>query len=125
MQFIGFVVVVAMLVALLRNSDLTRKDIMATQDKIDELTADVASLTTVTESAIALIDGLADQIENAGDDEEELGAIVDTLRSSRDRLAAAVAAHTPADGENGADTTTEPAGEDTTAGGEGEDSVSG
>ncbi len=68
-------------------------------DKFDELVAEVESLTTVTEGAVALIDSLRDQLVDAADDPEQIAAIVASLDSSRSKLAAALATNTDADGE--------------------------
>jgi len=60
------------------------------------LTAEVARNTSVDESAIALLTGLAAQIEALKTDPVALQALADTMRGSSDALAAAVAANTPA-----------------------------
>ena len=63
-------------------------------DKFDVLVAEVTALTDVVDSAIAMIDGLAAQIEDCKDDPEQIAAIVANLQTQRDALAAAVAANT-------------------------------
>ena len=68
-----------------------RSDLMS---KFDVLTEEVAALTDVVASAVAVIDNLATQIEDAKDDPEEIAAIVADLRAQKDALAAAVAANT-------------------------------
>ena len=60
------------------------------------LTAEVERNTTVDESAIALLTGLAAQIEALKTDPAALQALADTMRGSSDALAAAVLANTPA-----------------------------
>jgi len=60
------------------------------------LTAEVARNTSVDESAIVLLTGLAAQIEALKTDPVALQGLADTLRGSSDALAAAVAANTPA-----------------------------
>ncbi len=60
------------------------------------LQAEVERNTTVENSALALIQGLAAQITAAGTDPVKLKAITDQLTSNDDALAAAVAANTPA-----------------------------
>jgi len=60
------------------------------------LTVEVARNTTVDESAIALLTGLAAQIEALKTDPAALQALADTMRGSSDALAAAVLANTPA-----------------------------
>lgn len=68
---------------------------------LDNLTAAVTRQTTVEQSAITLIQGiakqLADLIANSGNtvDPAALQAIVDQMGSSEDALAAAVTANTP------------------------------
>jgi hypothetical protein len=63
---------------------------------IDDLTAQVAANSTVEGSALTLIQGLADQLKNAGTDSGKLAALQNQLKASADRLAEAVAANTPA-----------------------------
>lgn len=65
--------------------------------ELDALTAEVAAVTTVEQSAIALINGLAAQLAAAGTDPAKLQALHDSLAASSTALAAAVAANTPAD----------------------------
>ena len=60
------------------------------------LTAEVERNTTVDESAIALLTGLAAQIEALKTDPVALQALADTMKGSSDALAAAVLANTPA-----------------------------
>ena len=64
--------------------------------ELDTLSAQVAKNTTVEESAVALIQGLAQQIRDAGTDPVKLKALTDSLSGSATALAAAVAANTPA-----------------------------
>jgi hypothetical protein len=71
------------------------------QGKEDELMADLTALTaqvaqntTVEQSAVTLIQGLAAQIAAAGTDPAALQALQDQLKVSADALAAAVAANT-------------------------------
>lgn len=63
---------------------------------LSALTAEVERNTTVDESAIALLTGLAAQVESLKTDPVALQALADTMRGSSDALAAAVAANTPA-----------------------------
>lgn len=63
---------------------------------LDSLTAQVAQNTTVEESAVTLINGLAAQITAAGTDPVALAALTTNLNKSASDLAAAVAANTPA-----------------------------
>lgn len=60
------------------------------------LTKDVNDETTVVNSAIALIQGLAAQITAAGTDPAALKALTDSMEATQASLAAAVAANTPA-----------------------------
>jgi hypothetical protein len=59
------------------------------------LTVEVARNTEVDQSAIALLNGLAAQIESLKTDPVALQNLADTMRGSSDALAAAVTANTP------------------------------
>jgi hypothetical protein len=64
----------------------------------DALTAQVAANNSVVESALTLIQGLADQIKAliaAGNNDPALQALADSLSAEDAKLAAAVAANTP------------------------------
>jgi len=63
---------------------------------LTELQAAVAADTSVTASAVTLLQGLAAQLAAAGTDPAALAAIVSDLNENTDALAAAVAANTPA-----------------------------
>ena len=63
---------------------------------IDDLTTEVARNTSVEQSALVLIQGLAAQLAAAGTDPAKLAALTAQLSTSADALAAAVAANTPA-----------------------------
>ena len=70
----------------------------------DELNAEVTNLTTVADSAIALINGIADKIQAAVDandagDNSQLKTLASSVRTQSEALAAAVAANTPAEPE--------------------------
>jgi hypothetical protein len=56
----------------------------------------VANETTVEQSAITLLNGLAEQLKNAGTDPVAIQAVVDSINSSSAALAAAITANTPA-----------------------------
>lgn len=71
-----------------------RRDEMAQKD-IDRLKASVARNTEVVQSAVALVQGLAQQIRDAQDDPEELNRIADEMEANATQLADAVAANTP------------------------------
>lgn len=64
--------------------------------ELDDLTAQVAANRTVIDSALALINGIADRIKAAGVDPAKLSALTADLKSEDDALAAAVTANTPA-----------------------------
>lgn len=63
------------------------------------ITAEVTETGDAVDSAVLLLDRLADLVEQAGTDEVALQAIVADLRSSKEDLAAAVVRNTPADPE--------------------------
>ena len=72
----------------------TRMDnIMAT---LAELTAQVTANSTVIDSAVVLIQGIAARIEAAGTDPVKLQALADELKTKDDALSEAVAANTEA-----------------------------
>jgi len=64
---------------------------------LDDLATQVTANTTVEESAVTLIKGLAAQIAAAGTDPAKLQALQASLKASADDLAAAIAANTVAD----------------------------
>lgn len=64
---------------------------------LNRLTTEVAELTTVAESAVALINGLSQQIKDAAGDQAKLDELTDKLDAQANSLAAAVAANTPAE----------------------------
>ncbi len=63
--------------------------------ELDDLTAQVAANKTVIDSALVLINGIADRIKAAGTDPAALKALTDNLKAEDDALAAAVTANTP------------------------------
>jgi len=63
---------------------------------LDDLTAQVAANTTVIDSAIVLLEGLKAALDAAGTDPVKLKALSDSLAAEDSKLAAAVAANTPA-----------------------------
>ena len=63
---------------------------------ITELEAAVKANTDVIASAVILINGISQKLHDAGTDPEKLAALTSELTSSRDALAAAVAANTAA-----------------------------
>lgn len=76
--------------------------------ELENLVAQVAAQTTVVESAITLIQGLAGKVDSAGVDPQKLADLSVQLKTQADSLAAAVAANTP-------QATAQPATADTTA----------
>lgn len=71
------------------------------KESLDDLTLAVAATVTVEQSAIGLIEGLAEQIRNlppSGDPSQAtaIAALVADLNAKKDALAAAVTANTPA-----------------------------
>lgn len=63
---------------------------------LDALTAQVAATTTVEQSAVTLIQGIAAQLSAAAGDPVAVQALADQLKAATDPLAAAIAASTPA-----------------------------
>lgn len=61
---------------------------------LDALTTQVTESTTVEQSALALINGIAGQLTAAAGDPVAVQALVDQLNTSSTALAAAVAANT-------------------------------
>lgn len=64
--------------------------------ELDALQQQVAENTSLEQSAIQLIEGIADQLEEVKDDPEEISALTASLKSTATALAAAIAANTPA-----------------------------
>lgn len=63
---------------------------------LDALTTAVQNATTVDQSAIALIQQLADEIRANASDPAAIQALADQLQGNTDALAAALVANTPA-----------------------------
>jgi len=63
--------------------------------ELDNLTAQVHANSAALDSAITLINGIADRIAAAGVDPVKLNALTDELRAKDELLAAAVLANTP------------------------------
>lgn len=63
--------------------------------KLSQLIEEVAQTKTAVASALALIKGLAAQLEEAQDDPEEIQDLIDELNETQDELAAAVVENTP------------------------------
>ncbi len=81
---------------------------------VDDLTAAVTELKDASDSAVQLINNLADKIDAIGPDEEKLRELTAELRQESAELADAVVANTPVDPEG-----------ETPEGEEGNDTVSG
>ena len=64
--------------------------------KTDELAAAVAAERDVVNSAVTLIQGLADQIAAANGDAAAIDAVIADVRAQAQSLGSAVAANTPA-----------------------------
>lgn len=64
--------------------------------ELDALKTQVERNTSVTQSAVTLINGLAEQIEDLKDDPAELTRLAADLKAQGDSLAAAVTQNTPA-----------------------------
>jgi hypothetical protein len=62
---------------------------------VDELKKAVAEQKDATQSAVTLIEGLADQLDDAGGDEAAVAEIAAEIRSSAQALAKAVTENTP------------------------------
>ena len=63
--------------------------------KLNELALEIQEVRGVADSAITLIDDLAQKIEDCECDPEALSALVASLRESREELAFAVEANSP------------------------------
>lgn len=65
------------------------------QQDINELKAKVAAQTTVVQSTVVLIQGMIEQLKDAGDDAAEIQAVIAEMESNTQALAAAVPVNTP------------------------------
>lgn len=66
------------------------------KDELVKLEAEVKETTDLQQSAITLLQGLSQQIKDAGTDAAKLGEITDALDSKNKEFADAIAANTPA-----------------------------
>ena len=82
---------------LLQMMETVREKEEGMSQAMDDLATQVAANTSVEESAVTLIKGLAGQFADAGTDPAKLQALQASLKASADDLAAAVAANTVAD----------------------------
>jgi hypothetical protein len=62
--------------------------------EMDAIEAQVTRMSTVVDSAVALINGIAARIDAVKEDPVKMAALADELRLDADDLAAAVAANT-------------------------------
>src|SRR5215211_4931850 len=74
-------------------TDLQRSKAMAVD--IDELTNAVKMTKDATASAVTLIEGIAAQLREAADDEDEVHKLADDIESHAEALSAAITANTP------------------------------
>ena len=87
------------------------KEFSRMSQALDDLATQVAANTSVEESAVTLINGLAAQLAAAGTDPAKLQSLQASLKASAGDLAAAVAANTVADPNNPpSDPSTSPSG---------------
>lgn len=75
----------------------TQQEIETIMANLDNITAAVQREESVDQSIVALVQGLAQQIEALKTDPAALQALADRLNASADAVAAAVTANTPAD----------------------------
>lgn len=78
-----------LIIQILNNQKLIMAD-------LTQLTADVAAVKTVAESAITLLQGIKAQLDAAGTDPAKLAELSASLESTQAELAAAITANTPA-----------------------------
>jgi hypothetical protein len=76
---------------------ITKSNQMA--NEIATLEAEVAEMKTVQQSAVTLLQGLKQRLDEAGTDAVKLAALSADIDSSTNSLAAAVTANTPAENE--------------------------
>ena len=79
-----------------------RRELESLSRKVDklmatlaDLQAEVAAEDTVIDSAVTLIQGLADQVKNLQPNQAAIDALAADIKGKSDALAAAVAANTP------------------------------
>lgn len=71
------------------------KEVKVMSAELDRLTTEVSENNSAIDSAIVLINGLAQQIRDLATDPAALNALADSLDAKSNELAAAVAANTP------------------------------
>ena len=87
----------AISIEIMRKLRRIKKWMKTMTQQLQALTDEVTGLKTVATSASALLAGLAAKIESMKDDPAALQQLANDLRSTKEELAAAVAANTPAE----------------------------
>jgi hypothetical protein len=95
---------------LLEKLDFITLKLLKMSEQLDKLTAEVAENKTVMQSAVTLLQGLKQRLDEAGTDAAKLSELSADLDANTNALAAAVTANTPVENEPGEGT-----GEDTGA----------
>lgn len=80
---------------------LSQHEVHAMATALDSLADQVSANTQVETSAIQMIQGLADQLRQAGTDPAKIAQLQQSLDQSASRLAAAITANTPVAAGNG------------------------
>jgi hypothetical protein len=83
--------------ALAKLNKLTSEGLSMASKELDAIAAEVERNTTIDGSVALLLTRLSEQIATLKNDPAKLQALADSMRASNDRLAAALAANTPAD----------------------------
>lgn len=73
-------------------------------EQLDKLTQEVAENKTVMQSAVTLLQGLKQRLDDAGTDQAKLAELSADLDTGTNALAAAVTANTPIENQSGEDT---------------------
>jgi SMC interacting uncharacterized protein involved in chromosome segregation len=81
--------------ALREQLNLIRTEMQKMSAELDRLTREVAENGTVIQSAIVLLEGLAERIRELATDPAALTALADELDAKEQQLAAAITANTP------------------------------
>lgn len=84
----NFLISLAVIYVLWRNYKMSAE--------LRRLQAETAEITTVVDSAVAMIEGLAAQVRDNANDPAALNALADQLDANANRLGAAIASNTPA-----------------------------
>jgi hypothetical protein len=88
-------ILIFLILVLLRQTTIIRKEKMI-MGTLKELADDVAALTTVEKSAIALLDGLSQQLKDAlaQNDPAAIQQVIDNIDAGKQELAAAITRNT-------------------------------